>query len=724
MSGWYNSAMNYETLSCFPRDTMNLQMNQLLDDSIALNGFHKVPIYDFNNFMPYGSPNTNSYLTNPCYTINQMSWGTPAWNNLPWNNGGNWSNNWSNNWSPFGWSGGSFSGSGGGNSNVNSTANQKYNRLRNLVTQLAKYEYLGASDQDLLNEALRNSKGTAEEKYDKLLDAYNEIDKDIVREFLAEAHKLGVKSKISNEKDKDTFYNRLVAAGHEYSDTDMDDKVDDFYDGIAKLKDNNGTDETCKGIIGLINNGSGDILDFISSWNNNYKNTSGSERVIDHFDKYYSKIKDKDLQKTAKGILEALVDELTDKAQQLKKHLNDDSEKDIEKAINEVEKALEETKAEGESHVSSKLSKAFDKLYLYTRQAAMTELRNDAKSYYGEIDKEVFNDKLFNSDMIKDLESEGFTTSEIEGAEVVLDEKRTRSSRSRRNGDSDDSDDSSSSALKDIDKKAAVEQVAILKDEEIIEELTVKKDGTTTLYQEKTKTGDSDGDGKADYAKLFYINNDGKLVEWKNTKLNSAGTGTEIVKVGVAQGEGTIKPSEISKAKVKAEKAAEEEKEKAEALEGYDPATAGKKVAEALTGDTDDTADRRVASLINENKLSKDNILIFLENYYDTAGYGGEGLLEYLDDDCSSVVTIDMRTNLVDSIIEKAKELGLTNEDSYKELITIYNEWNDIKTSDDNDFTLSYKNGTWAWIGAATTFAEAMDEQIEILVPKMIEENK
>lgn len=546
---WYASAMNYDMMSPNPWNTMNLHMNQLWDHSAAWNNMFAVPQYSFDNFMPYGNMYGNSYLTNPMYTLNQMSWGTPAWNNMPWNNGGNMGNMWGN----MGWNGGMFgpsNSSSTGNSS-NSTANRKYNRLLTFIKQLVKYEDgLSASDIDKLNDAMRNAKGTTEEKYEALLDAYNEIDKDTIRDFLIEGgHKLGVSSDVKNsDKNKDTFYNRLIGTGFEY-ESDMDDQVETFYDEIKTLSGSDGKSEKAEGIIKLINNGTYDILDFVSSWNNNYKDDSEASRVIDHIAKYYNEIDDKDQKADAKKlILKPFVEELIDKANSVKKSLDADSKEAIEDTVSKIRDSLNNT----EDSVDSSLTDLFDKLYLYTRQGAMAELRNDAKAYYGEIDDEVFNDKLFQDDMIKDLESEGFTTDEINDTAVAISEKKAK--RASRSKDDEDDDDTSKDALKDIDKKSSTVQVAVLKSEGILTELTNVKYGDKTLYQEKSKTVDTDNDGKADYARLFYINDDGKLVEWQGAKLD------ENNKLVAGIGETTVKASEINKASKKAEKVEKDEK--------------------------------------------------------------------------------------------------------------------------------------------------------------------
>ncbi|MBQ7411784.1 MAG: hypothetical protein IJW10_02625 [Clostridia bacterium] len=125
--------------------------------------------------------------------------------------------------------------------------------------------------------------------------------------------------------------------------------------------------------------------------------------------KYYNQIKDEEAKETAKSqILAPLVNELIKESNDVKKSLDSDSKENLNKAIDELRKALEDTKTGENSKVSSKLSAAFDKVYLLTRIAKLKEFQKDATSYYGEIDKDLFNDKLFYDDTINDLETEGF----------------------------------------------------------------------------------------------------------------------------------------------------------------------------------------------------------------------------------------------------------------------------------------------------------------------------
>ena len=298
----------------------------------------------------------------------------------------------------------------------------------------------------------------------------------------------------------------------------------------------------------------------------------------------------------------------------------------------------------------------------------MAEFRNDAKRTWGEIDSKVFNDELFEDEMIEDLESEGFSKSDIENASVSVSELRARLASGSDNKDDNAGDDDNDDLKDTIDNYSAAEQRDMLVKAGYLEQLTYKKDGTITVYQEKKKTGDSDDNGEADYARLFYINNDGKLVEWTNTKLKADGTGVEAAKVGVAQTESEIKGSEIMAYKADVEEAEEEAEEddnsadysisESEAKDivkyndgGEDGIEAdseaweyGEKIAGALIGGSSHTNITDANDLIR-NKINKTNIFVALAGYEDDDACG--------DDIIAQIITEDNRQGMTDKLKQK-----------------------------------------------------------------------
>lgn len=711
---WYNSAMNYDMITAGPWNNMNLHMNQMMDHSIAWNNMFSVPSYNFGNFMPYGNMgfNNNAFLTNPMYTLGQMSWGTPMWNSNMW--GGNM-------WNCWGWNGATTNGSGGNDSDTGAT--RKYNRLLSLVKQLEKYDQLTETEKDILKTAIKNTKGTTEEKYERLLEAYNQIDKALVRDFLSEnADKLGVKSDVNGKEDSDdTFTNRLLGTGHKIdglTDKGASEFVAPFYDGIKSLSNSNGTHEACSGLATSLGT-SVDVLDFVSSWNSTYKGDKDASRVIDHIAKYYNKISDPDQRSSAKSsILSPLVNGLIDKANKVKRSLDSDSKEAMESAIDDVREALNDT----DKRVDSDLSDAFDELYLLTRRAALLQLQNDAKSYYGDIDDDVFNASLFKQDMIDDLKEEGFTDSEISAANVTLSARSNRSSKG--SGDNGgDSGSGSSNKIAKLDDKAGVYQIEGLAKEGILMKTNVSYNGGT-IYTEidGKKSGDSDGDGKADYARLFYINPQGEFVELQGRKLN--GNTLETIS-GKTTGEIQVKASTVANYKKDIEKKAEEKGKKSSSGDkDEDFYYYGSQTYKLLDGYTDDSSDNMIKNLYLAN-LDEDNILDFLKGYYSNGsdartGNCREGLIEGLNDDAQAYSS-DLYP-IIEAVLEKAASMdGVKDSSQYKNLSNLLKEH---KATGANDFDNAYSGKFWAWTGCNTDYKEKFDEYLEALYDKMIAEEK
>ena len=79
------SQMNCDTIGTNFQNSTRLHANQLASHMQVWPNFFNTTRYDFDNFIPYSSSNSNSYLTDPMYAIKQRSWGTPACNNNMWN---------------------------------------------------------------------------------------------------------------------------------------------------------------------------------------------------------------------------------------------------------------------------------------------------------------------------------------------------------------------------------------------------------------------------------------------------------------------------------------------------------------------------------------------------------------------------------------------------------------------------------------------------------------
>lgn len=391
--------------------------NMFLASTMARQAMFNASCFQFGGFTPYAN---NFYLTNPNWTLGQMTWGTAMYNQLTTGSG------------LMEFLNPSFTlNTGNTSSSTPKTEEEigyqrKYNTLLSLLKQLEKYDDLNNADKDAITAATRNTKGNYKEKYERLKAAYDKISKETIKDFLINgADGLGTTKKISNNKDKDSFKNRLLNAGFEYKSTAVDKAVSDFYNEITKFDDADYTSEDIEGIVGSIQLDTFNIIDFISSFNSNNKNKEdGSSRVISHIAKYCDKLSDPDAQETVYNtVITPLVESLIEEAESNKKYLSEASQGKIDKAIKNLEEAL----TNSESSIDSELSETFDKLYLLTRLASMEKLRNDVVGYYGEIDADLFNDNLFKSNVADDLKKEGFSAQTIENAEKAIKGKETSS---------------------------------------------------------------------------------------------------------------------------------------------------------------------------------------------------------------------------------------------------------------------------------------------------------
>ena len=705
----------YDLCSGTMSSSWNLFLNQMESHRATWPGICSVPYTNY-SYTPYNDNIfTPNWMLDPKYTIASLSWGTPAWGQL---------NNGKGGWDFLGFSLGSGSSSSSSSSSSDPNAEKfkpKYNKLLALVKQLSDYQHIDDDSKGELNVAIKNTKGTYEERYNRLKEAYEKVDKEIVREFLVEGgHNLYTKDVdglSSSDKEKYSLYSRLLGTGYDYNDTKVDlVHVADFDDGLQTLSNKTGRAEKAEGVIGLINTGSIDILDFISSWNNYHAGDEESSRVIDYISQCFDDIDADDLRETAiANSLRPFVRALITKANSVKNSLNGESKDRLVDAIKNVEESLNNS----DTSIDENLSAAFDELYLITRQAAVAKLNNDVKSYYGGIDEEVFDGNLFVDDTIDDLRTEGFSLEEIEASSVQVSTKRERRAGRRSSSSEESGSGSGSKSSVKVDELSLEEKIAYLKEQNCIKEKSIKKDGTITVYEEVNKSGDSDGDGTADYARLFYIDTNGNFVEWKNTKVNSSGTGYEAINPSDVQESVVVKASDIVDATKNLEKTKKaKEKEAEKAAEAYNPESAGCSVAKSLYTFAGESQQKRAAANLSKKDLNSKNIIQFLNGYYSVNPLGSqEGIIERLDDHGGESITKEMKKNIIESLLSYAKENGKTSSQAYKDLNTVYNEWKKSYPGA-SDFNQTYENDAWYinWITASwTNYNEKLDECIEAL---------
>ena len=537
--GFYVPMQTYDMCSGTISGSMNLFANANWDDLIARQHLYDVPLMNFDNFMPYAKIGGGmDYLLDPSYTMQQMNWA----NNSGFGGigggfgnfgnfggfGGNFGNGFggvggiggagNSPWGNWGWNG-SNSGSGNGGTGTQTaedkTYARKYNTLLSIVKQLSKYDGLTGVQKDTLEAAIKNTKGKPEEKFNNLKEAYDTIGADTVREFLINSSKLGTSKDLKGKEGENSFQSRLIDSGYEFDNTWADESIDSLHDAIKTLKDSNGNLESNE-ILGAlqakmnstsdVDKGQTDILDLTSTWNTAYKDSANNDkRIITYIAEYYNALSDDESRSTAKSkVLDPVVKSLISKARAVKGSLDADSRNAIEDAITEVNSALDNST----TTIDSKLSDAFDNLYLLTRLGAMNELRGQIKGMYGDVDPEVFNDTLFEAETVADLQGEGFNTDSISEVKTKVKVRENNSSMTSEERRADEA-------------RREVEAVAeLIADTEILTPI----EGKLGYYKESKATGDREEPRtiRENGGLLYVINDDGTETKTTASEIRKA----------------------------------------------------------------------------------------------------------------------------------------------------------------------------------------------------------
>lgn len=676
MNGWYTPAYMNDMFTQW--GSFNIQANTAWADSITRPMLGQTSIYNFNNFCQYPNMAGNSYLTNPFFTLGQMSWqntmngGMPYFNaqgqfQAPWANGAG-----MNNWGFMGWT---PSGTTSSNSNLTEEERDykiKYETLLPLVKELSKYDEISYAEQTKLKDATSPTGKTWKEKFEALEKAYKNIDKETRREFILEnGYKIGTTKDINGKDDKNSFYNRLLDCGYEFENDDagVDDQISSIKDSISSISGKNGNTTALENIA----TGDWDILDIVSSWNTKYASSSDDEkRIMKYIVTKYNDMKNGDsLRETViSTAINPLVDKLIEAADNVKGSVDKTSKARIEDAVSKLRESRKN--CDKDNDIASDLYENFDALYLLLRQASITKLRNEVLNYYGEVDSEVFTDDMFATETYEDLKAEGFDDSAIKGAGVTPKKKPTSSG---------------SKTSNEIDNKTALEQVEQLKKDGVIETMQLKTADGKTVYREKEKTGNRD------YQRLYYIEND-KLVEWTNTRYDDDTTSFVAINNALAQNEVEAKPSKVIEDKEKAEEARQNAVSVQNSRENSK--SDGKYIAEKLPGTTDDFIYSNVDTKLRN--LNKDNIIDFFDGYYDVRGQGKiEGILELMDDEYDKgQIKIENKKIMINSLLERAVQAGIsTSDDDYKAIHELINDKYTSSFEDKNTFN----HGGWSRFG-------------------------
>ena len=662
IGNWYPSAMNYDICTANPFNTMNLHMNQAWDDMIARQSFHMVPQYDFGNMFSYGSFTNNSFLLDPRYTIAQTEW---AKNNSAWQSGfggfGGFGSlggvgggfNMSNPWGNMGLNLGNSEGSSSKKveTEEDKEYNRKYTQLLGLCKQLKEYDGIAFSKKEALKDAIKDTKGTPQEKYERLKKAYDAISDNTVKKFLKNNSDYQLNGKEADKNKGNSLKDDLIRAGHEYTGTAVDNTLDGFENAIKELKNN--ANQTTNDIVGKLdfNSDKYSILDILSSWNTRSAGTN-NRNIITFISANINLIKNKTEKQTAiSTIVKPIANNLADKAEIYLEQLDDASKTKLQEAIKEVRK---ETEKYCDTGKINNLATNFDKLYVLTRLAAIKVLQNEVNRKYGAIDSGVFNDKLFIDDTKADLDAEGFK------------DKYT------------------------MDDIKVSEEIAALVETE--EESAVKTESENA--EEKPADGTK-------------VDDNGTKVDGNGNKGNVSGAASDENE----NKDGTPE----TKAVAEAEEAAQIAKQAEEN---------GKKVMELLGGWTSKNDDIEIADILTD--IDSDNIYPFLKGVYTNGKTCNcEGLIEKLDDDTyvRNGVTMEKKLNIIKSVLDKARELGLENKTTYTELEKLYDEYATGDKSGRNNFNKpnDFWSSTWL-VGAIVGSWTNDNEQIDMWIGKLYDQ--
>ncbi len=657
-TGWQPSYINYDMCSTNPMNSLNIMWNAALERSKAQSMVYMYPAFSMNNFTSYFNGFNNNYLTNPLYSMSQVMWNNAGQGGNLWNNvNSNWMNPWNNIWNPSGVSSDAVK----AESAEEISSKRKYNKILSLIKQLKDYDKVPQTIKDELESALevdrKNTKGSWTEKYNSLKAAYDKVSDSTVKEYIKESMTLGTKDK-PNKDNREVFRLRLEDAGFEYEAGGIDAYIGKLASTIKELNDSsaNASSDIILGALDGADASAISILDVLSSWNTKYRNseTDSKKRLITYAAEKYNSLEDENAKSTFKStVLTPVIDALVNKANELAVKLEGPDKEKVTNAIDVLDNACDKI---GDK-VPTEVSTAFDNLYLITRWAAIKEIAKDTTEYYGEIDGELFNEKIFETETIKDLREEGYKDEVITSNKVEY---------------------INYAAISEYDSETVQKAVNKLVTDNILETLNAKytDDGKEyTVYREKEVTG------SRDHHRLFIIKED-KLMVLNNAQLKE-GKITEI------NSDVAITATETRPSAVKDDSEAEKEKkQKEESLKKSKNAAKEKgiRTTNRLCRWTTKKHSEEINNYLAE--IDKDNVLEFFNGAFEDTYIDGkngkykiEGIIEKLvDDNAGNNIEEKNIINLVNSFLEKAREMGLEEDPEYSEC---YNILNNIMTDED-----------------------------------------
>lgn len=752
--GWRPSLLARDLSSGSEWGSMNIHMNQAWADMQARSTLYMTPTMNWNAFCDYGTPSGGlNFLCDPRYTIGQWQWNQNNNNNC-WGGFGMNGMNWGNTpWSNLGWNGGNTSGSSSSATTPEERAAQKkYNKLLTLVKQLASDDSkLPVARKEALDEIAKHPVGkTYEEKLKNLKAEYDRVSKEDIKKFLASNAAKGF-TVDGSTNNANSFYNKLQKVGFEFDNSAVDTEISGLYDVISQIKDTQENYQNSSILADLAaKTGTYDILDVISSWNTQKKDSTGDDkRIITLIKKGYDALPSGETGDGARssvktGVISPIVNGLIDRARGLKSGLTSASQADLTNAMSKLEQAYNNTGAT----VDPNLSKAFDDLYILTRKAAMAQLRAEIKEAYGTIDPDLFNDTLFEAETKADLKAEGFDETAINAANIVLETSNDSGVYSQRIDETKPARDQLNAitgADKVLSKATSVSGLAgvteawidkntgkvyVLKQnadgEDEIHELdnpTVDGDKITAgtvgakvsandiaaaSAAAKQEAQELDAEKKAVtdlIAKTDIIQKTGTTSDGHEIYKEQKGEQKEFVLIDgiLYEYKNGAKGDKVSASSIEAAYNSTVDKEKVLA---NDKTFEGTEVARMLCDWTTKGDDEYIAGVLAD--INEDNIESFMKAIYTNPSFnhkGCEGFIEKLDDDtyARNGVTLALKKQLINAFIAYAIKSGISETDTNIKYIK-----QGLEACTDNGFNKHYSG--WTWCGLGTNWNEKIDE--------------
>ncbi len=759
--GWQPSLLVRDLSSGTEWGSMNIHMNQAMADMQARSTLYMTPTMSMGAFCDYGMPSGGmNFLCDPRYTISQWQWNQNqnqnAMGGCNWGmNGMNWN---TNPWSNFGWNGGNTSGTNPSASTPEERAAQrKYNKLLSLVKQLASdNSKLPAARKEALDEIAKHPVGkTYEEKLKNLKAEYDRVSKEDIKKFLASNASKDFSVDASTNKER-SFYNQLQKVGFEFDNSDVDRQVSGLYDVISQIRDTQENYQDSNILADLAaktvtcKTGTYDILDVVSSWNTQKKDSTGEDkRIITLIKKGYDALPSGETGDSARSsvkthVISPIVNGLIDRARGLKSGLDSASQTKLTEAMTKLDQAYNNTS----TSVDPNLSTAFDELYVLTRKAAIAQLRAEVKETYGAIDPDLFNDELFEAETIADLKAEGFNEAVINAASVTVESTNDSGVFNHRVDETKPAREQLTSITgpdNALSKAASVSGIAgvteawidnntgkvyVLKQnadgEDEIHELNnpTVNDGKVTAGTVGAKVSANDialasATAKQEaqalkteqdavtalVAKTDIIKEDRTTSEGHKIYKEQKGDQREFVLINgiLYEYKNNAKGDKITASSIESDYKTAENKEKAFA---NDKTFEGTEVARKLCSWTTESDDKYIAGVLAD--INEDNIESFMRAIYANPSFdhkGCEGFIEKLDDytSASNGVTLALKKQLINAFLAYAIKSGISEIDNDIKYIKL-----GLDACTGDDFNEHYSG--WTWCGLGTNWNEKIDE--------------